>query len=638
MPPFRSILKSVCFTLAFASTFSLLPAQSVHPGVGANPYSGGVSFRVWAPNATTVNVAGQFNSWSKSANSLVAEGGGYWSVDVPGAAAGQQYKFVINQATSSIWKRDPRARLVVNSNDNSIIVDPDAYNWGGANTFVPPPVNEMVIYEMHIGTFNDSPGGSPGTFSSAIARLDHLQDLGVNVIELMPINEFPGDYSWGYNPSDPYTVENTAYGGVTGLKDFVKECHARDMAVLLDVLYNHFGPSDLDLWEFDGWSEDDGGGIYFYNQSSLRDTPWGPRPDYRRPEVVDYISDNIEFWINEYRMDGFRWDAVGMIRDTNYGGGTSLPEGKQMIRDVNDMLDASYPNVINIAEDVQSWGDITQPTSNSSGFGFDSQWSNFHYYIRHEIEQSTDAARDMNSLAFGLNGALYGGAGDAWKRVISTETHDEVANGKSRVPAEIDNANPGSYLARKLSTAGAAMVFTAPGIPMIFQGQEILEDGWFQDTDPIDWTKATTYSGILQLYTDLIALRKNVAGKTAGLTGPNINVFHVNNGSTSKVVAFHRWDAGGEEDDVVVIANFANKNFPVYNIGFPASGDWVVRFNSDSTTYSSDFGGAGSTAVSTVATPMHGFAQSGSVELPPYTVLILSQDNSSDVDDWKLYD
>ncbi len=635
------LLNTLPSAVVFSAALTFLPltasAQSIHPGVGANPYVGGVSFRVWAPNATTVNVAGQFNSWSSSANALVAEGGGYWSADVAGAVAGQEYKFVMNQATTPIWKKDPRGRMEVNSADNSIIVDPDAYNWGGPNTFVPPAVNEMVIYEMHIGTFNDTAGGNPGTFSTAISRLDYLQTLGVNVVELLPINEFPGDFSWGYNPSDLFTVENIAYGGVTGLKDFVKECHARGIAVVLDVVHNHWGQadlSDLDLWEFDGWNELDGGGIYFYNDAALRDTPWGPRPDYRRAEVVDFISDNFEFWINEYRMDGFRWDAVGQIWDTNYGSGTPLPDGVQMMQDINDLLDASYPNVISIAEDTQSNSFVTDATSVPGGFGFDSQWSNFHFRIRSEIEKSTDSARSMSYLAGGISTHLYGGAGDAWKRVLYTESHDEVANGKTRVPESIDNADPDSLLARKLSVAGAAMVFTAPGIPMIFQGQEVLEDGFFADTDPVDWTKATTYSGILQLYTDLIALRKNVAGKTAGLMGPNVNMFHLNDGAASKVIAFHRWDAGGTEDDVVVIANFCATDFPVYNIGFPASGDWEVRFNSDSTTYSGDFGNGGSTTVTASGGAQDGFGQSGSVSLPPYTVLILSQDTPADVADW----
>ena len=128
---------------------------------------------------------------------------------------------------------------------------------------------------------------------------------------------------------------------------------------------------------------------------------------------------------------------------------------------------------------------------------------------------------------------------------------------------------------------------TAPGIPMIFQGQEFLEDGFFHDDDPLDWTKVTTYSGILQLYTDLIALRLNKADISGGLSGASTNVHHIND--NGKVIAYHRWGAGGVGDDVIIVMNFSNTNLDLYRIGFPHEGEWFMIFNSDSTEYSSDY-------------------------------------------------
>ena len=177
---------------------------STHSGVGAIPYSGGTTFRVWAPNASYVNVVGTFNGWSSISKPLGSEGNGWWSRDVSAAVAGHEYRYVIN---GSIWKTDPRAKDVVNSTDNGIIVNM-IYSW---TPFTPPAWNEMIIYEMHIGTYNDTAGGGPGTFQSAISKLDHLQDLGVNAVELMPIGEFPGDYSMGYNPVNIFAPES-AYG------------------------------------------------------------------------------------------------------------------------------------------------------------------------------------------------------------------------------------------------------------------------------------------------------------------------------------------------------------------------------------------------------------------------------------------
>jgi len=180
--------------MAYLLSGVLYAAVSTRPGMGAVPYTGGVTFRVWAPNATAVNVAGQFNGWSTTVNPLSSEGGGIWSVDVSGASLNQQYKYVITN-NGTHWRADPRARDVVwvDSTYNGIVASTTS-TW---TPFTPPAWNEMVIYEMHIGTYNDAAGGNPGTWSSAIARLDHIRDLGVNVVEIMPVCEFPGDFSMG---------------------------------------------------------------------------------------------------------------------------------------------------------------------------------------------------------------------------------------------------------------------------------------------------------------------------------------------------------------------------------------------------------------------------------------------------------
>ena len=168
------------------------------------------------------------------------------------------------------------------------------------------------------------------------------------------------------------------------------------------------------------------------------------------------------------------------------------------------------------------------------------------------------------------------------------------------------------------------MVFTAPGIPKLFMGQEFLEDGWFADNDPLDWTKTTTYAGITQLYKDLIRLRRNLDGQTRGLTGQSQNVFHVNN--TDKLLAYHRWDQGGTNDDVVVVLNWANRTWNSYTIGLPRGGNWSVVFNSDWNGYSPDFSNVGPTVVGATNTPRDGLAFSGTISIGPYSALILKKD------------
>ena len=289
---------------------------------------------------------------------------------------------------------------------------------------------------------------------------------------------------------------------------------------------------------------------------------------------------------------------------------------------INDSIYSSQPWKITIAEDLQNNAWITAATG-AGGAGFGSQWeASFVHPIRQAIITPNDADRDMEAVSQAL-AQQYNG--EAVQRVIYTESHDEVANGHERVPEEIWPGNAGSWFSRKRSTLGAALVFTAPGIPMIFQGQEFLQDGYFQDSVPLEWVKLQTYAGIQLLYRDLIRLRRNWDNQTRGLRGSHIHVQHVNHGD--KLIGFHRWESGGPGDDVVVIANFANRSYDGYALGFPRGGLWRVRFNSDWQGYSSDF--SNQPGLDTLAEygPQDQMDFHARVGIGPYSVLILSQDN-----------
>src|SRR5690606_13141913 len=319
-------------------------------GMGAILHSEGVAFRVWAPHAEKVSVVGTFNDWNAEAHPMVREEHDTWYVDALGAKVEDEYRFLLLNGEQELSRIDPYAREVTSSVGNGIIYDPGAFDWEGDN-FTLPPHNELVIYELHTGTFHDRDGngGEPGTFHDAIAKLDHLKKLGINCIEVMPSAEFAGDYSWGYNPAHPFAVEQ-AYGGPDALKEFVKQAHRAGIAVVMDVVYNHFGPSDLDLWRFDGWGEGDKGGIYFYNDDRSS-TPWGDtRPDYGREEVRRYILDNAMMWLEEYHCDGLRYDMTLYIRTSNRG---DLPEGWALTQRLNGAIGERYPQRITIDEYLQ---------------------------------------------------------------------------------------------------------------------------------------------------------------------------------------------------------------------------------------------------------------------------------------------
>lgn len=220
-------------------------------GMGSIIHKKGTYFRVWAPHAEKVFVSGTFNKWAKTKNELQPEENGYWGGNVETAKAGDEYQYIIHTMDGrKLSRNDPYARVVTNSAGNSVIYDSNLFDWED-DDFQMPSWNELVIYEMHIGTFNVQEDGKPGDFYSAIDRLPFLRALGINAVEVMPPFEFAGDYSWGYNPAHPFAIES-AYGGPDAFKTFIKACHKQGIAVILDVVYNHFGPSDIDLWQFDG--------------------------------------------------------------------------------------------------------------------------------------------------------------------------------------------------------------------------------------------------------------------------------------------------------------------------------------------------------------------------------------------------
>jgi len=578
--------------------------------VGVFTHKKGVTFRVWAPFATSVNVIGSFDNWEPKP--LKSENDGYWSADVEHAEAGQEYKFVIQNGDNTMYRNDPRALHLTTSKGNSVIAD-NKFDWG-EDTFITPPVNQQVIYELHIGTFHRSDPSTTGTFQDAIDKLDYLADLGINMIEVMPISSMLMDRGWGYATDYIFAVESL-YGGRVGFMQFVKAAHQKGIGVILDVVYNHFGPdSSLDLWQFDGWNQDGMGGIYFYNDWRA-ETPWGmTRPDYGRAEVRQYILDNVQMWLQDCRVDGLRVDSTIFIRNVkghNDDPSTDLPEGWALMQQINILAKKINPLAITIAEDVSGNDYITKPTS-EGGAGFMTQWEeNFPHVLR-------DALHPFNMDLTGVCTELTRRYNDdAFQRIIYSDSHDSAANGGSRLIEVIATGKTTSSFAQKQAIIASGIILTSPGVPMLFQGQEFLEDGTFNDWKEVDWQKAEQFAGILEAHKHLIDLRQNRHGNTAGLQGRSINVSHVD--EENKVIAYHRWNNGGPKDDVMVIVNFGNKLHDVYSLNFPRVGNWTVRFNSSWKGYSQEFK---EVKVSDIIVE----AGTGTLSLPPNSILILSQD------------
>jgi len=583
-----------------------LDGESPARTFGATVDDGGVTFRVWAPGAMSAQVSGDFGD-----HELLSEDGGVFAARVAGARAGQGYRFVLRRGDQTLSRVDPRARAT--SDGGAVVLDPATYRWRTPR-FTPPARREAVIYELHVGSFAPQPGARHGTFADVTARLDALADLGVNVIELMPVNEF-GGAAWGYNPK-LWLAANAAYGPPDELRRLVDEAHARGIAVLLDVVYNHYdGWARAPMRCFDGDCADGGPGVYFFSDVRYRNTPWGPRPDFARSEVASLLLDGVATWLDEYRVDGFRWDSVSNIRAIDGMG--EVPGGRDLLLRANALSRRLRPGALLIAEDLKGWGGITQ--SPPAGLGFDSQWDGFVYDVSNALAVSSDDARSLAAVRSAMLGRYNN---DPFQRVIGTENHDTVGNGGARLPQRIDGADPGSFAARKRSMLAAALMFTAPGVPMLFMGQEHLERGTFASAPaPLDWSRETGFSRVRAFYRELIRARRNLDGATPGLLGANVSVIHFH--EANKVIAVRRWDRGG--DDVVVIANLRNRAYARYDVGLPAGGTWNVRIDSDDPRWSEDFRGRAAGTVTALAQPYDGLGFTGPIALGPWSVVVLSR-------------
>jgi 1,4-alpha-glucan branching enzyme len=351
----------------------------------------------------------------------------------------------------------------------------------------------------------------------------------------LPVHAYDGNSSWGYNPSDLFAVEQ-AYGGPDGLKRFVQAAHARGITIHLDIVHNHYGPHNLDLVQFDGTGNARNGGIYFYDGDGIGMTPWGPRVKFDEPMVRRFIRDNAIMWLEEYRVDGFRWDSTINIRAWN-NGANPIPAGTQLLNDINDEIKNRYPGRWSISEDSLNTGN------------FHASWDYGFHNIVMPVLSAPEDARDIAALAGAI--AHHGGM----PRVIYVDNHDEAGrlNKMNRIATDMDPSNPGSARARALSGIGAAITFTSPGIPLLFMGNEFQEYGNWHDNTPLDWSKTTKHAGVLSLHRDLIRLRRNLDGQSPGLRGDAINVVLAD--QNAKQLAYWRSHKENPEDVVVVAVN-----------------------------------------------------------------------------------
>ena len=315
--------------------------------IGANPYPGGTTFRVWASNPQRVEVEIFQDDSTTIVHQLEPEGNGYFSGDINDVMPGMRYKYRLDDHGSF---PDPASRYQPEGvHEPSQVVDPKEFCWNDRN-WRGIKLNDLVIYELHVGTFTKE-----GTFDALIGRLDYICKLGATAIQLMPVADFPGKRNWGYDGVSLFAPAR-AYGGPEALRRLVDAAHTRKLAVILDVVFNHLGPEGNYLKKF---SES-----YFTKQHH---TDWGEAINYvgrsGRP-VRDFFVANACYWAHEYHVDGLRFDAIQAIRDT---------EDPHIIKEIAISVRASLPpdrSFVIIAEDENNDPELVQPIE-KRGFGLD---------------------------------------------------------------------------------------------------------------------------------------------------------------------------------------------------------------------------------------------------------------------------
>ncbi|GJM43317.1 MAG: hypothetical protein DHS20C21_01590 [Gemmatimonadota bacterium] len=575
-----------------------------HAPLGATPVTGGgVVFRVWAPNATSATIRGEFNGWA-NVNAMTKYGNDYIRY-IPSALIGDKYKYYFN---NSLWRSDPRARsLDASDNDNSEVRNPFSYSWI-VEDFNTPSLQEIVVYQLHTGTFSGrgDPVGTPpfpGGHADVAARVAHLVDLGVNCVMLNPINEFPGEESAGYNPISAWSPEWT-YGPPDDLKLLVDTLHQNGIAVLLDIVWNHFSVSGNYLWDFDGTQ------IYF--DTPAVSTPWGDQADFDRTEVQDYFLDSAHHWFEEYKIDGFRMDATDFMNMPPQDG-----SGWNLMQRLNDLVDNRWANKIMIAEQLPDDAWVTRPT-NDAGAGFDSQYNDdFTDRLREEILDAALGDPEMWKIRNIVNGnGQY--LENRWVTNY-VELHDEAwpTSGGQRLVKTIDTTFPhDDQFAVGRTRLAQGLVLTAPGVPAMLMGTEWQEDTPFGTgfNERIDWTKKTTYAGTYAYYRDLVTLRITNSALWA-------DAFHqvAHQNESGNVISFRRANFVGE--DLLVVANFSNTTYNGYRVGVPLAGDWNEILNSEATAYDR-FGPENPGALSSQGIASDLYTQSIQIEIPARGLLV----------------
>lgn len=548
--------------------------MNLNQRIGAWLTPAGCYFRVWAPNALQVNVLVQDPPYWETTDTIrrqaLTNTGGYWTATVPGVKPYQLYRFEIKKSDGTLIERlDAAARDVLSSEltrddpssrNGSIVLDTTPFLWASFNT---PRFENFIIYQCHIGSFagrGDEFNKTWASFEDVESKFGYIREMGFNCIQPLPVQEYSGDRSWGYDPAAFFSIESS-YGSPYELQHFVDAAHRQCLAVIFDVVYNHAGPDDNTLWEYDGNTNQ--GGIYF---EGGQDTSWGRGPAWWKQEVQDYFYQNARMYLDYYNADGLRFDATTQIN----GNHLKLVMAKLRQEYPDKYFTAEHlpddPWIINQGRLCATWvarshhecqralagQDSLDKVKGFLGWdGYDSSWNLVKYTLG-----SHDDCGDENN----------GNAEDGW------------TNWDTRHRYFVDQfGGRENWWARAKCRLAWALNIAMPGTPMLFMGNEchmaspyVSWGYWHDGTDDngdhrFNWSIAGDPIGMEMR--KLVAACNAVRWQNPALRADSLTIPHED--ATNQVLGFTRQLDG---NTVLVVVNLSEQDFAGHSYGVRTGG------------------------------------------------------------------
>ncbi len=587
----------------------------------------GVVFRVWAPTARSVSVAGDFNNWNNEANYMYNIGYGVWEVFVEGVKEFCTYKYCIeSEYGDRLMKADPYAfHAQTRPGQASVVYDIESYSWNDSEWFNKRKEynissSPMNIYEIHAGSWRKYPDGNFFNYQKLADELiPYLKEMHYTHVQLMPIMEYPYDGSWGFQTTG-YYAPTSRYGTPSDFMAFVDKLHGEGIGVILDWVPSNFPTDDFGLARFDGSP------LYESNdpKTSKRDS-WGTCLfNYARFEVTSFLVSCAMFWLDKYHIDGLRIGALSSMLYLDYGkaegewepnkfGGKENLDAVDFVKRLNTAVHMYHPDVMMFAEENTSWPKLTHKIEDG-GLGFDFKWNMgwmndmLHYMSLNSMWRPFN----HDSLTFSFYYAFS-------EKFLLPISHDEVSHGKGSLIKQM----PGKYDEQFAGVrAFITYMYAHPGKKLVFMGTEIGQFDEWNHEEAIQWDLLefekhkklrTFFKELNKFYLDCKPLYE------LDTVWKGFDWIH-HDDYTNSVIAFKRTDKNG--DEIVSVCNFQPIRRDEYCIGVPKYGLYDEVFNSDE----ERFGGSGvvnGNNIKTEVMKIHGFDQGLSLTLPPLSVIYL---------------